>query len=522
MSSSRKTVLWVDDEIEFLRAHILFLETRGYSVIPVFSGDDALALLREKPKEYDIVLLDEQMPGKDGLTTLGEIKDMLPDLPVVMVTKSEEEQLMDDALGKKIDGYLTKPVNPSQILSVCKRILDSAQILTTHIAQKYSREYTQIRLAIPGIKDFKGFVGLYNSLIKWDFELDQTVDEGLRQTHAGWKSDCDHRFSEFVIENYGLWMRGMANPPLLSYGVLDRFIAPRIQANKTVVLVVINSMRLDHYCALESFLRNDFMIERYHYTSIIPSSTNYARASLFSGLSPLELSKKSPELFANIVLNGSDVRSLHKELLLEKMRGYGVNPESEFFYLDASENTEIPASFATGELLSGKKAGAIVVDVIDHLASTGTDTDLLREMAPDENAFRSIMRSWFEHSTLRQMLKSLAKQECTVVLTSDHGCNLCSRKTEVYGTKDLTNSQRYKVGSRITCDDRHAVQVTNPLLYGLPAESEDTSLIVARENYYFSAPDKFENFSRTYKSSFQSGGISMGELILPISILEPK
>jgi CheY-like chemotaxis protein len=522
MSGNRKKVLWADDEIEFLRAHIMFLETRGYSVTPVFSGHDAIHLIKENPKGFDIVLLDEQMPGKDGLTTLEEIKELVPGLPVVMVTKSEEEHLMDEALGKKIDGYLTKPVNPSQILSVCKKILDSEQIISTKLAQKFVRAYSETKLSLSAHMSAKDWVRLFENLTNWDIELENVEDEGLRQAHAGQKSDCNTAFAEFIAENYVHWLKGDGAPPLLSPQVVETFLVPRLAKGEKVYFVVLDCMRLDQYVAIETMLRKFFDIERNYFFSILPTATPFARNALFAGKYPLDIADDYPALWKSPAEDETSLNRYERQLLARKLAQCGLKFDNDPKYvkiIEASDSKEFLRKTGTYEK---ERLVSIVVNFVDMLTHGRSTSTILQEIAPDETAFRSLTRSWFQFSTLFSILKEFSKQDCTVILTTDHGSALCTRGTEVYGSRELTKNLRYKFGESITCDERHALFIADPGVFRLPAFSKNSNCIIAKENYYFVYPDKFENFQKQYQNSFQHGGISMEEIILPLAVMKPK
>lgn len=523
MGGERKKVLWVDDEIEFLRSHIMFLETRGYSVIPVFSGDDAIELLHERPREFDIVLLDEQMPGKDGLTTLEEIKAFLPDLPVVMVTKSEEEHVMEDALGKKIDGYLTKPVNPSQILSVCKSLLHSKQIISNQVSTRFVRAFSQHRAALSRDLSAQDWLSLYRSLTMWDFELEQVEDEGVRQSHAGQKSDSNAAFAEFVIEHYPQWLRGESRPPRLSHNVLDEFVAPRIVAGENVVMVVLDCMRLDQYLSIEKLLRNYFEIERHGFFTILPSATRYARRSLLSGLLPDELAQRYPQILTEDDDSVYADAEFEKQLLKDYFARKNIKLSAkETLLATIANNADAQNVLNTLGKIEKCRMSTIVVNFVDLLTQSHTTSSLLRDIAPDESSFRALTYSWFQYSTLFQILRSLAQRNCTIVLTTDHGSMLCSRGTELYGTDAISPTVRYYAGKGLNSDERHVFYVSTPAQYRLPPVEENFTYLLAREKYYFVAPDNFENFQNQYQPSFYYGGISMEEMIVPLAVLRAR
>ncbi len=523
MSGNRKKVLWADDEIEFLRAHIMFLETRGYSVTAVFSGHDAVHLIKENVKAFDIVLLDEQMPGKDGLTTLEEIKEIAPDMPVVMVTKSEEEHLMDEAMGKKIDGYLTKPVNPSQILSVCKKLLDSKQIISSQTASKFVRAYSETKMALTTHMTAKDWVRLFEGLTNWDILLESVEDEGIRQAHAGQKSDCNIAFSEFVSENYLQWIRGEQKPPILSPQVLDTFVLPKLEEGKKVYFVVLSCMRLDQYFAIENLLKRFFDIERQYYFSILPTAAPFARNSLFAGKYPIDISADFPEIWKSPADDGLGLNKFEQQMLANKIAAAKIDvggKEPEYVkLLQASDSKEFLKKIKNYE---NDRFVSLVVNFVDMLTHSRSESSILQEIAPDEMAFRSLTQSWFQFSTIFSILKEFAKQDCTVVLTTDHGSTLCTRSTQVYGEREQTKNVRYKFGENIMCDERHALFISDPSLFKLPQFTPNTTCILANENYYFVYPEKSDHFQKQYQNSFQHGGISMEEIILPLAIMTPK
>lgn len=515
MAQGRKKVLWVDDEIEFLRSHIMFLETRGYSVTPTFSGDDAIELIHKNPQGYDIVLLDEQMPGKDGLTTLEEIKALLPDMPVVMVTKSEEEQLMEDALGKKIDGYLTKPVNPSQILSVCKRLIDARQIMSSQLSQQFVRSYSENRQIVGNPMDARGWERLYENFTRWDVELAAIDDEGLRQMHAGQKSDSNAAYADFIEAHYGRWIRGNDNPPPLAVQVMERFVFPQMQNNRRVCVVVLSGLRFDQFNAIEALCRPHYSVQRHTFFSILPTMTPYARSALFAGCFPLELQQRSPELWQAVMAGKTDVYGTLLDQTFEKL---GLKQSRPSPYYAIRSNEEAAAVLQTIATLGQVPLCSMVVDVLSMAAGPS----LLQQLAPDEPALRSFTMSWFQHSPVFQILKELGRLGSTVVLASDHGSILCSRGTDVYGAPDLNADSRCLFGTNMTCDERHAIFLSDPSAYRLPHAVEGETCIIAKENFYFKRTESFDKYNRTYRNVFLSGGISMEEMIMPLAILTPK
>jgi DNA-binding response OmpR family regulator len=523
MTSGRKRVLWADDEIEYLRSHIMFLETRGYSVVPVFCGDDAIALVSDKPHSFDIVLLDEQMPGKSGLTTLEKIKEINPSLPVVMVTKSEEESLMEDALGKKIDGYLTKPVNPSQILMVCKNLLDSKRIVSNTVAQKYIRSYSENRVLLSGHLSSQQWIKVYESITEWDLALESVDDEGLRQTHSGHKTDCNARFSSAFIENYAHWIKDGSPSPLLSTKVIEKHLGPQLTTGKRTFLIVLSGMRLDQYIGIESVLKKFFRVQRNYFFSTLPTDDSFSRASLFSGMFPCKIAETyAPQWSLGAEADSLKTHLIEEQLLAENLARLGYpTPHDEPWFTRITDRLEPEHLQSRIESCRKSQLITFIVDFFDQVQQARTTSGILQEITNDESGMRALTRSWFERSTLLSLLRDVATQDCRVVVMSDHGSVLCSRGTELYCAKNWGTNLRYKFGTGISSDERTVVYLPDPTHFGLPKFSDDTTCVIARENYYFIHPDKFEHYNRQYRNTFQQGGVSMEEIIVPVGVFTP-
>jgi CheY-like chemotaxis protein len=524
MASGRKKVLWADDEIEYLRSHIMFLETRGYSVVPVFCGDDAIELVADKPNAFDIVLLDEQMPGKSGITTLEKIKEINPNLPIVMVTKSEEEQLMEDALGKKIDGYLTKPVNPSQILMVCKNLLDSKRIVSNNIAQTFIRSYSENRSLLAGHLSTQQWIKLYETMTTWDLVLETVEDEGLRQTHSGQKSDCNEKFAAAFIESYAHWIRNEENTPLLSTKVIEKHLCPQLEKNRRTFLVVLSGMRLDQYIGIENVLKKLFKVERNYFFATLPTDDSFARATLFSGMFPREIAETyQPEWSLGGEKDTLKTHLIEEQLLSENLARLGHPlPQDEPWFTRITDRIEPEHLQSRIESCRKSPLIAFVVNFFDQLQAALTSSGILQELTNDESGMRSLTRSWFKRSALFHLLREIANQDCRVVIMSDHGSVLCSRATELYCAKNWESNLRYKFGSGISSDERTVIYLTDPSHFSLPNFGDDTTCVIARENYYFVQPDKFEHYNMHYRNIFQQGGVSMEEIIVPVGVFTPS
>jgi CheY-like chemotaxis protein len=519
MKEEIKNILWVDDEIDQLKSQIIFLEGKGYKVTEASNGDDAVTLVGKQ--DFDLVLLDEQMPSKDGLTTLEEIKEKKPHLPVVMVTKSEEEDLMNQAIGKKIDDYLTKPVNPSQILSAAKKILESKKIRIERMARDYAGVASKIRSSLYMPLGWQDWIEIHRILSEWDLEIDNFGDLDLKQTHLSQKMECDIEFGKYVEAFYVKWL-SQIDPPPLSVDVVKKYLLPILSRKTQVFFIVMDCMRLDQWLSIEPLLDEYFNIRREYYYSILPTATPYSRNAIFAGLFPSELAQKYPELWKAGTADDSSRNRYEHQLLDSQLKKLGLSLKSETKYvkvLDVQEGEYLAkriSSYKHVPLLS------VVFNFLDILAHGRSQSEILREMAPDESAYRSLTRPWFLHSSLFRILQYLATQDCVVVITSDHGSVLGSRGTIAFGKKDTSTNLRYKYGDNLNCNSKEALLIKNPEEYKLPRYNMCTTYIIAKEDYYFVYPTKYSEYEREYRNSFQHGGISLEEMILPVITLKPK
>jgi len=519
MKGEAKRILWVDDEIEFLKSHIFFLQGRGYNITPISNGDDALSLIKEQ--HYDAVLLDQIMPGRDGMSTLALIREIEPSLPVIMVTKSEEEELMDEAIGNRIDDFLVKPLSPNRILPVLKRILDQERIIETKIPQDYTADFNRIAAMKEQEPGWEDWISLYVKLAEWDIEFDQLEKTGLEQTHAEQKKECNALFSEYVAKHYPDWLNGKNSPPL-SVDVVDKWVAPLLQEQEQVYFIVVDCLRLDHWLAIEPLLQPYYHTTRSYYYSILPSATLYSRNALFSGLFPRELAQKYPKYWEEMPDDETSTNQHEKALIQKKLeqKGLDLKPPLRYFKIfDTRGGMEYIRHASSANKIS---LAALVVNFIDILTHKRSQIDILQQISPDESAFRSLTKSWFAHSSLFEILKIIAKRDVAVVLTSDHGSILSNRATRAYGNRDTTTSLRFKVGNNLGCDPDQSVHITDPASYKLPGGSMGKNYILAKEDYYFVYPNQYHEYKRQFRGGFQHGGISMEEMILPCVLMRSR
>ncbi|MBU0520454.1 bifunctional response regulator/alkaline phosphatase family protein [bacterium] len=515
----RKKVLWADDEIELLRPHILFLQDKGYEITAVTSGEDAIAQVRRGT--FDVVLLDEHMSGKDGIETFAEIKTLHPGVATAMITKSDEEGLMEEAIGSQIDDFLIKPVNPSQVLLVLKKLTESTQINRNRISKEYLSQFNQISTQIAMGAHWEDWIDIHVKLSGWDLEMERYPDLGLADVLQDQKSQLNLEFGRFIEENYRDWLSGNDRPPL-SVDIASKYLATPLKQGKQVLFLVLDCLRLDQYLAIEPLLYEHFEITRDYHYSILPTSTPYSRNAIFSGLFPSDLERQYPELWKRGEDDESSSNRFEHQFLDQQLTKLGVNLKSGSKYvkvLDPEEAERVEkkvSSYLNQPLVS------MVFNFVDILAHSGSDSDVIKEMVRSDAGYRSVTRSWFEHSTLFNIMRTFAKQDVIIVLTTDHGSIRVNKNTKVISDKEASTNLRYKYGRNLKCDSKHAMVMQNPENYKLPRRGINIDYIVAKEDYYFVYPTNYNKYVNLYKNSFQHGGISMDEMILPVVTLLPK
>jgi CheY-like chemotaxis protein len=519
-----KKILWVDDEIELLRSHVIFLSEKGFEIDTVTNGEDAITLV--KGKDYDLIFLDEMMAGKGGLETLGEIKEFDPNIPVVMITKSEEETLMNDAIGSKISDYLTKPVNPSQVLLVCKKILEGKKISGQYVAKDYLQDFNNISQALQDNLSFEEWIEIYLKLVNWDLELDEHSEIGLRQSLNEQKKEANKEFSKFVERNYKDWVNNIESEksPILSTQIVNKYVTKYFQnESDSVFFFVLDCLRLDQWLLMERLIINDFKIEKDYYYSILPTATPYSRNALFAGLFPSEIERNYPQYWEGGGDDENSVNRYEKELLQLQLDRKRIKLKNELKYIKIID-PEVGRNFENNIMsYQNTQFTSIVVNFLDMMVHGRSDSDLLKEIAPDEAAYRSLTHTWFSHSSLLSTFKALSKiKNAKIIITTDHGSIRSLRGAKVLGDKEASTNLRFKYGRNLKVDDKHAIYIKNPAEYKLPKRGVTINYIIAKEDYYFVYPTDYHKYLTYYKDTFQHGGISMEEMILPVITMEPK
>ncbi len=513
-----KKILWVDDEIDLLRSHMIFLEGKGYEMKGVSSGDEAVRVILKET--FDLVLLDESMPGKTGLETLQEIKEISANIPVIMITKNEAEGLMNQAIGMKIDDYLLKPINPLQIFSAVKRALEAHSIQEGAASKDYLQVFGRVDDQVSRRPDWKQWVRIHQELCQWDLEFDRFGGTGMDQIHVDLRKKCNVEFARYIEDNYTSWLHA-DDGPTLSVDVFRKYVFPHLTAKKQVYFIVIDCMRYDQWLTIEDIIAPFFNITRDSYCSILPTATPYSRNSIFSGLYPADIHKQHPELWLERSKDDFSKNRYEDRLMDGQMKrarmGHLKTKYSKIY--NADEANDIHRQVDTyGEL----DLVAMVFNFLDILAHGRSQSDILQEIAPDERAFRSLMRSWFSHSALLKILKKISRLGATVVITTDHGSILGQKASLVHGNRETSTNLRYKFGDNINGDPKQTLLVRRPAEFRLPAESPSKNYIFARENYYFVYPTRFHEYEKQYLGTFQHGGISLEEMIIPCITMTPR
>ncbi|MCQ2959390.1 MAG: PglZ domain-containing protein [Bacteroidales bacterium] len=505
-------ILWADDEIELLKPHIMFLEAKGYEVFPVNNGNDAISEVANQ--KFDIVFLDEQMPGLSGIEVLDAIKSKQPELPVIMITKSEEENIMDKAIGAQINDYLIKPINPNQIILALKKNLNKNDLLTQNTTMKYQRDFSQLGMEIANANSYEDWKEVYRHLVYWEMQLVQSKDHSMNELLLMQKNDANVNFAKFIKKNYINWFQpNCTEKPLLSPNIIKEKVFQKIQENSQTLLLVIDNLRYDHWMALRPLLSEYFTVEEDSlYYSILPTTTQYARNALFSGFMPADLEKMYPDLWVDD--EDDEMKNLHEEeMLISQLKRLGYN-EKIYFDKVTSINT---GKKITDRLykISQHKFSVLVHNFIDILSHARTEMNMIKELANDESAYRSLTVSWFSHSPLFELLQELSKKKINVLITTDHGSVNIQNPIKVLGDKNVTTNLRYKQGKALQYNPKEVFEITKPIEARLPKCHLSSTYIFATNQDFFAYPNNYNYYAKYYKDTFQHGGISLEEMIIP-------
>ncbi len=514
-------ILWADDEIDLLKPHTMFLEKKGYEVVTVSNGHDALEEC-EQNRDIDVVFLDESMPGLTGLETLARIKDIQPNLPVVMITKNEAEQVMEEAIGKQIADYLIKPVNPNQILLTLKKIIDNKRLVSERTTQDYQQSFRELFMQIQSGSSYEEWVDVYKKLITWELRMDASGSDDMSEILATQKQEANIEFSKFITKNYLDWLGSKRDKaPTLSHNLLKNKVFPHVGDGTPSVVLLLDNLRFDQWKVIEPLVTEMFKVEEEDYFySILPATTQYSRNAIFSGMMPSEIEARHPDWWFNDNEEGG--KNLHEadlvsEQITKIMRKNWKHDYVKITNVAAGKNLE-------DNMLNYLRNDVtfIVYNFIDMLSHARTEMEVLKELAKDESAYRSLTKSWFLHSPLYNALQKIANKNVRLFILTDHGTIRVKTPSKVVGDKETTTNLRYKVGKNLQYDRRDVLEVRDPKMAGLPRPNVSSTFIFAKEDTFFLYPNNYNQFNNYYRNTFQHGGISLEELICPVIRLRNK
>jgi DNA-binding response OmpR family regulator len=521
MIQNRKTkILWVDDEIDLLKPHIIFLENKDYEVHTATNGSDAIDLVSEN--QFDIIFLDENMPGYTGLETLSRIKQINNIVPVVMITKSEEEAIMDEAIGSQMADYLIKPVNPKQILLSIKKNINKRELVTKQTTSAYQGEFSRLGMKINDSFTIDDWEEVYRKLTYWEMELSNSNDKTMDEVLQMQKTEANSAFCRFISKNYLGWLnQNSNNRPLISTDIFSKRVFPLLDKGRKVFVMLIDNLRFDQWRALSPIVGEYYnIINDEIYTSILPTATMYARNSIFSGLMPADIKKAYPDFWFDDDNEEGGKNNFEEELLRKQMARHG-RKEKLYFEKITTSKPGRKGSDNLNQILQSELA-VLVLNFVDMISHARTEMNMIKELAGDEAAYRSLTVSWFKHSGLPEMLKELSSNNFDLIITTDHGTINVNNPIKVIGERSTNTNLRYKQGRNLNYNPKEVFEVKRPADAHLPSMNVSSAYIFAMRQDFFAYPNNYNHYANYYKNTFQHGGISLEEMMIPIIRLEPK
>ncbi len=509
-------ILWADDEIDLLKPHILFLEAKGYAVTPVLSGADAIDAVERN--HYDLIFLDENMPGGTGLEALSKIKELKPYIPIVMVTKSEEEDLMNQAIGGKIADYLIKPVNPNQLLLSLKKNLHQTSIINETTTSNYRSEFARLGATMSDSLDIEEWKELYRRLVYWEMALEEG-DAQMAELLEMQKSEAGRLFSRYIVKNYEDWFTPQGNRPIMSPDLFKTKVFPLLDNGEKVFFILIDNFRLDQWESVKSLLSEFYTFEEDMYVSILPTATQYARNAIFSGLMPLDIAKMFPDLW--IDEESEEGKNLNEEPMIQTLLDR-YRKRYSFSYNKVYEQRYGEKLLANINGLKDFDLNVVVLNFVDMLSHARTESKMIRELANSEAAYRSLTTSWFRHSMTYELFKRIAELGYKVILTTDHGTIRVKSPVKIIGDKNTNTNLRYKVGKSLTVNPKEVFEIHKPESIGLPRVHLTDKYVFSLDSDFFAYPNNYNYYVSYYKDTFQHGGVSLEEMLVPIITMNPK